>query len=216
MLLIVIYKKVLKVVLIEKNSIKTRTNYAQNSIETMDVLMVIVKINCINNGGIIMSKVQGNMKACLQPMPKILVSCRGTDGKNNALAVAYCCNCSYDPPMIMVGIVPSRYSYKIVKETGSFVVNIVSKEQKVMFDYLGSHSGRNEDKFSKLNINVDEAIKINAPLLADCPISIECKVVDSIVTGSHEMFVGKIEYVHVDKALVDEKGNINYSDIDLL
>ncbi|MGH4125432.1 MAG: flavin reductase family protein [Clostridium sp.] len=163
-----------------------------------------------------MSKVQGNMKSCLQPMAKVIVSCRGTDGKNNALVVAYCCNCSYDPPMIMVGIVPSRYSYNIVKETGCFVVNLVTKEQKEMFDYLGSHSGRDEDKFSKLNIAVEEGIKVNAPLLADCPINIECKVVDSIVTGSHEMFVGKIEYVHTDREIVDVKGHIDYSKIDLI
>ncbi|SJZ79620.1 flavin reductase family protein [Garciella nitratireducens] len=163
-----------------------------------------------------MEKIQGNMKSCLQPMPKILVSCRDTEGKNNALAVAYCCNCSYDPPMIMIGIVPSRYSYKIVKETGVFVVNIVTKEQKEMFDYLGSHSGREEDKFSKLNIKVEEGIKVNAPLLSDCPINIECKVVDSIVTGSHEMFVGKIEYVHTDRKIVDDKGNIDFLKIELL
>lgn len=163
-----------------------------------------------------MNKVQGNMKSCLQPMAKILVSCRGIDGRNNALAVAYCCNCSYDPPMIMVGIVPSRYSYNIVKETGCFVVNLVTKEQKEMFDYLGSHSGRDEDKFSKLDIKVEEGIKVNAPLLADCPINIECKVVDSILTGSHEMFVGKIEYVHTDREIVDAKGHIDYSKIELI
>lgn len=163
-----------------------------------------------------MVKIKGNMKGCLQPTPKILVSCRDVKGKNNALAVAYCCNCSYDPPMVMVGIVPSRYSYNIIKETGVFVVNIVTKEQKEMFDYLGSHSGRDEDKFLKLNIKTEEGIKVNAPILLDCPINIECKVVDSIMTGSHEMFVGKIEYVHTNKELVDEKGNINFSQIDIL
>lgn len=163
-----------------------------------------------------MEKVQGNMRSCLQPRPNILVSCRGVDGKNNALAVAYCCNCSYDPPMVMVGIVPSRYSYNIIKETGAFAVNIVTEEQKEIFDYLGSHSGRDEDKFAKLNIKVKEGTKVNVPLIEECPINIECKVVDSIITGSHEMFVGKIEYVHANKEIVDDKGNIDFSKIKLL
>ncbi|PRR81038.1 flavin reductase family protein [Clostridium vincentii] len=163
-----------------------------------------------------MEKIQGNMKSCLQPMAKILVSCRGIDGKNNALAVGYCGNCSYDPPMVMVGIVPSRYSYHIIKETGVFVVNLVTKEQKELFDYLGSHSGRDEDKFSNFNVKVEEGIKVNAPLLADCPVNIECKVVDSIMTGSHEMFIGKIEYVHTNKEIVDDKGNIDFSAINIL
>ncbi len=163
-----------------------------------------------------MIKIQADMKSCLQPMPKVIVSCRGLDGKNNALVVGYCCNCSYDPPMIMVGIVPSRYSYKLIKETGCFVVNIATKDQKEMFDYLGSTSGRDEDKFSKLNIKFEEGVKVNAPILSDCPINIECKIVDSILTGSHEMFVGKIEYMHTDKNVVDDKNCIDYSKIELI
>lgn len=163
-----------------------------------------------------MKKVVENMKSCIQPRPNILVSCRDANGRNNALAVAYCCNCSYAPPMVMVGIVPSRYSYKIIKETGAFAVNIVTKDQKEMFDYLGSHSGRDEDKFSKLNIKVDEGTKVNVPLLADCPVNIECKVVDSILTGSHEMFVGKIECVHANAEIINDNGNIDFSKLELI
>jgi len=163
-----------------------------------------------------MEKIQGNKKSCLQPTAKILVSCRDKNGKNNALAVGYCGNCSYDPPMVMVGIVPSRYSYNIIKETGVFVVNLVTKEQQEMFDYLGSHSGRDEDKFKKLNIKVEEGIKVNSPLLANCPVNIECKVVDSIMTGSHEMFIGKVEYVHANNELVDYKGDIDFSNIEFI
>ncbi|WP_373898643.1 flavin reductase family protein [Haloimpatiens sp. FM7315] len=163
-----------------------------------------------------MEKVQGNKKSCLQPKPNILVSCRGANGKNNALAVAYCCNCSYNPPMIMVGITPSRYSYNIIKETGAFAVNIVTEDQKDIFDYMGSHSGRDEDKFAKLNIKVEEGIKVNVPLIGECPVNIECKVVDSILTGSHEMFVGKVEYVHANKEIVDDNGNIDFSKLELI
>jgi flavin reductase (DIM6/NTAB) family NADH-FMN oxidoreductase RutF len=163
-----------------------------------------------------MDKKQAKMKSCLQPSPKVLVSCRGLNGENNALAVAYCCNCSYDPPMVMVGIVPSRYSYKMIKESGCFVVNLVSKEYKENFDYLGSHSKRDEDKLAKMKVKLSEGLKVNAPILVDCPVNIECKVVDSIVTGSHEMFVGKIEYVHADHKYVDQEGNIDFSAINLL
>ncbi|NLD47906.1 MAG: flavin reductase family protein [Clostridiaceae bacterium] len=163
-----------------------------------------------------MEKKQATMKSCLQPTPKVLVSCRGLNGENNVLAVAYCCNCSYDPPMVMVGIVPSRYSYKMIKETGCFVVNLAEKEYKETFDYLGSHSKRDEDKLARMNVKLSDGIKVNAPILDDCPVNIECKVIDSIVTGSHEMFVGKIEYVHADAKLVDSEGNIDFSSIGLL
>ena len=163
-----------------------------------------------------MEKTQANFKSCVQPASKVLVSCRGTDGTNNALAVAYSCNCSYDPPMVMVGIVPSRYSYPMIKETGCFVVNLVGAEQQAMFEYLGTHSGRDEDKLAKIGAGVADGEKVNAPLLTDCPVNIECTVVDSIVTGSHEMFVGKVEAVHADRPLVQEDGSIDFSQINFL
>lgn len=159
---------------------------------------------------------KANMKSCLQPMPKMLVSCRGLNGENNALAVGYCGNCSYDPPMVMVGIVPTRYSYQMIKESGCFVVNLVDKSYQETLNYLGSHSKRDGDKLATMNVQMQEAEKINAPILSDCPVNIECKVVDSIVTGSHEMFIGKIEYVHADEKLLDKEGNIDFSQIDFV
>ncbi len=163
-----------------------------------------------------MKKQVANFTSCLQPMPDLLVSCRGTNGENNALAVAYAGNCSFDPPMVMVGIVPSRYSYPMVKETGVFVVNLVPQALKEQYGYLGSHSGRDENKLEKLGLKIGDGEKVNAPLLLDCPVNIECSVVDSIKTGSHEMFIGKIECVHANEELLDADGNIDYSKIDLL
>lgn len=163
-----------------------------------------------------MSKKEAVKKSCLQPMPKVLVSCRGLDKEDNVLAVGYCGNCSYDPPMVMVGIVPSRYSYKMIKESGCFVVNLVDKEYKETFDYLGSHSKRDEDKIKVANVKLGNGIKVNAPIIDNCPVNIECTIVDSIMTGSHEMFIGKVEYVHANAKIVDDEGNINFSNINFI
>jgi flavin reductase (DIM6/NTAB) family NADH-FMN oxidoreductase RutF len=164
-------------------------------------------------GKAVRQKTEARSVSCLQPSPRVLVSCRGLDGEDNALAVGYCCNCSYDPPMIMVGIVPSRYSYHMIKESGCFVVNLVDSGYADTFDYLGSHSKRDEDKLAKMRVRIENGIKVNAPILTDCPVNIECTVVDSIVTGSHEMFVGKVEYVHADEKLVDSNGKIDFTQI---
>lgn len=163
-----------------------------------------------------MVKKEGAAKSCLNPMPKVLVSCRGLDGEENVLAVGYCGNCSFDPPMVMVGIVPSRYSYKLIKESGCFVVNLCAKSYKDTFDYLGSHSKRDGDKLTAAGVNLTPALKVNAPLLADCPVNIECTVVDSVVTGSHEMFIGKVEYVHAPTECVGADGKIDFSAMDLM
>jgi flavin reductase (DIM6/NTAB) family NADH-FMN oxidoreductase RutF len=163
-----------------------------------------------------MGKSKGNMKGCLQPMPKVLVSCKGLDGEVNVLAVGYCGNCSYDPPMVMVGIVPTRYSYKMIKESGCFVVNLVDENYREVFDYLGSHSKKDGDKLEEMKVDLKEGVKVNATILADCPVNIECTIVDSIITGSHEMFIGKIEHVHAVEGLLDDEGNIDFSQIKFL
>ncbi|WP_018248701.1 flavin reductase family protein [Orenia marismortui] len=163
-----------------------------------------------------MKKELETLKNCIQPRPNLIVSCRDQKGKDNALAVAYAGNCSYDPPMLMVGIVPSRYSYSIVKETGVFVVNLVPKELEKEYYYLGSHSGRDENKIKNLNLEVKDGIEVNVPLLVDFPVNIECRVVDSILTGSHEMFIGKVERVHVAEELFDDERKVDLSKIKLL
>ncbi|WP_079492935.1 flavin reductase family protein [Maledivibacter halophilus] len=164
-----------------------------------------------------MNKVEvKDFKSCLKPMPDILVSCKGENGEVNALAVGYAGNCSYDPPMVMVGIVPSRYSYHMIKETGEFVVNLVPESLREKYGYLGSKSRRDEDKLVKVDVSYKEGLKVKAPILLDCPVNIECTVVDSIMTGSHEMFIGKVEYIHADENLLDDNGNIDYSKINLL
>ncbi len=164
----------------------------------------------------IMKKNVEKFRGSLRPFCNIIVSCRGKNGENNALAVAYACNCSYDPPMIMIGIVPDRYSYQMIKDTGVFVVNLVSTDNKREFWYLGNHSGRDTDKFKELDLNYEDAVKIDAPILTDFPVNIECEVVDSIKPGSHEMFAGKIVNIQADEEYVKENHEINFRKIKLI
>ena len=158
-------------------------------------------------------KKQAKLKNSLQPMPKVLVSCRGTDGEENVLAVAYCGNCSYDPPMVMVGIVPSRYSYHMIKNAQCFVINLPTLDNKEMFDYLGKVSRRDEDKLAKCK--TQNADLIDAPMLMDCPVNIECQVVDSIKTGSHEMFIAMVLKVHADENVLTG-GKIDLEKLNLI
>jgi len=163
-----------------------------------------------------MKKLAKNTVLCLQPVPQTIVSCRDKEGRNNALVVGFTANVSLDPVMVMIGIVPTRYSHHMVKETGSFVINLPKKNFKKEYDYLGSRSGRIEDKFAALNLKWQDATYVNAPILTDCPVSIECSVVESTQPGSHELFIGKVEAVHVDEEYLDDKGNILWGKMDLL
>ena len=163
-----------------------------------------------------MKKLAKNMVLCMQPVPQTIVSCRDKEGKNNALVVGFTANVSLDPVMVMVGIVPSRFSHHMVKESGAFVINLPKKSFQKEYAYLGSKSGRDGDKFAALDLKWKNAEYVDAPILSDCPVSIECSVVDSIQPGTHELFIGKVEAVHVDEEYLDEKGNILWNKMDLM
>lgn len=161
-------------------------------------------------------KIEADRVNALVVKPNVVVSVRDKKGNDNALVVAYCGNCSYDPPMIMVGIVPSRHSYHMIKENGSFVVHLLDKSQTELYECCGSKSGRDSNKLKDYGIAIKDGVKVNAGVITSCPVAIECTVVDSIMTGSHEMFVGTVEYVHADVDVVNEKGRIDLSKLDLL
>ena len=157
-----------------------------------------------------------NKILALQPIPRTIVSVRDQQGRDNALVVGFAANVSLDPPMVMVGIVPTRFSHHMVKENPCFVVNLPGKDYEAVYNYLGSHSGCCEDKMAEMRIRTEDGTHVNAPILTDCPVSLECSVTESIKPGSHELFIGKVEAVHVDERYLDEKGNILWEQIDLL
>ena len=160
--------------------------------------------------------VEANKKNGFAQKPNIVVSVRDKEGRDNALVVAYACNCSYDPPMIMVGIVPTRFSYHMMKENGNFVVHLLDKSQTELYRICGTLSGKDSDKLKDHNVKVKDALKVNAGILEGCPVAIECKVVDSIKTGSHEMFVGEVMYVHAKDGSLNDKGMVDINKLNLL
>lgn len=166
--------------------------------------------------GITMKKEAKSLVLCMQPVPQTIVSCRDKEAHNNALVVGFTANVSLDPVMVMVGIVPTRHSHHMVKETGCFVINLPRKSFQKEYNYLGSRSGRDEDKFAALDLKWMDATYVNAPILIDCPVSIECSVVESTQPGTHELFIGKVEAVHVDEEYLDDNGNIQWDKIDLM
>jgi len=161
-------------------------------------------------------KVEANKVNALVVKPNLVVSVRDKEGNDNALVVVYAGNCSYDPPMIMIGIVPSRYSHHMIKENGSFVVHLLDESQKKLYECCGFKSGRDSDKLKDYGITLTDGVKVNAGVITGCPVAIECKVVDSIMTGSHEMFIGTVEYVHAEKESLLENGRVDLSKLNLM
>ncbi len=144
----------------------------------------------------------GNM---LYPLPVVMVSVADRDGRPNIITVAWAGTVCTNPPMLSISVRPERYSYPILKETGEFVLNLTTRELAFATDYCGVKSGRNVDKFKELGLTPLKAEHVGAPLIAESPVNIECKVREILPLGSHHMFLADVVAVHADEKYMDEK-----------
>ena len=144
----------------------------------------------------------GNM---LYPLPVVMVSVADRDGKKNIITIAWAGTVCTDPPMVSISVRPERYSYKILRETGEFVVNLTTKELAFAADYCGVKSGREVYKFAELKLTALPADNVCAPLIGESPVNLECRVVQVLPLGSHDMFLAEVTAVHADEQYMDER-----------
>ena len=151
-----------------------------------------------------MSKLQWKGSTLLAPVPAALVSC-GTLEKPNALTIACTGITCSDPPMTYISVRPERYSYDIIKKSGEFVINLTSGAMARATDLCGVRSGREMDKLAATGLTVEPAKEIAAPVIAQSPLALECRVKQIIPLGSHDMFLADVVAVHADEKYMDEK-----------
>ena len=145
----------------------------------------------------------------LIPTPVVLVTTQGKGTPPNIITLAWVGVVNSDPPMVGIGIRPERHSYGLLKETGEFCVNIPHRGIVRAVDVCGVVSGKNVDKFALTGLVGDKASKIGPPLIHQCPINLECRVVNSFELGSHTLFIGEILVTHRDENILDEKREIS-------
>ncbi len=148
----------------------------------------------------------GNM---LYPLPVVMVSMTDARGRHNIITIAWAGTICTNPPMVSISVRPERYSYPILKETGEFVINLTTKDLVFATDYCGVKSGRDVDKFKELNLTPVAAEQVKAPLIAESPVNLECRVTEVIPLGSHDMFLAEVVAVHAQKQYMDEKGKFH-------
>ena len=157
-----------------------------------------------------MAKMKWKGGALIAPLPPVMVSC-GDMEKSNILTVAWTGIINTIPPKTYISVRPSRHSYNIIKESGEFVINLTPSSQVRAADYCGIYTGAKVDKFAKCNFHKEEAQSVSCPLIAESPLSIECKVTEIISLGTHDMFLADIVGVDVDEELIDKNGKLDLS-----
>ena len=148
----------------------------------------------------------GNM---LYPLPAVLVSAADPEGHDNILTIAWAGTICTNPPMVSISVRPSRYSYKMIRDTGEFVINLTTRDLVFAADYCGVRAGRDVDKFKELGLTREKADFVKAPMIGESPVSIECRVKEIKELGSHHMFLAEVLAVHADEKYMDEQGRFD-------
>ena len=153
----------------------------------------------------------------ISPVPAVMVSCGSAEGEKNIITVAWTGTICSEPAMCYISVRKERHSYKIIRESGEFVINLTTKALARATDWCGVRSGKDFDKFSHCGLTIESCPHISAPAIAESPVNIECKVKQVIELGSHDMFIAEVLGVMVDDSLLDpQSGKLDLARAELL
>lgn len=156
----------------------------------------------------------GNM---LYPVPAVMVSCGDKKGRKNIITVAWAGTICSEPAMVSISVRPERYSYSMLRETGEFVINLTTKELTYATDWCGVKSGRDVDKFEAMQLTAMPGEKLQyAPVIAESPVNIECRVKDVLELGSHHMFIAEVADVMISEKYMNENGKFELNQTGLV
>lgn len=162
-----------------------------------------------------MSKQFWKGSTLLAPVPAALVTC-GTPDKPNVLTIGWTGITCTRPPMTYISVRPERYSHDIIMNSGEFVINLTTSAMCRETDFCGVKSGRDIDKFAVCGFHTAPAKMVSVPIIEECPVSLECKVTESKLLGSHTMFLAEIVGIDVDERYIDSKGKLNLQQCGLM
>lgn len=160
-------------------------------------------------------KIKWPSATLLAPVPAVLVSC-GNMENSNVFTVAWTGIINSTPAKTYISVRKERYSHDIIKNSSEFVLNLTTKELVAATDFCGVRSGKNIDKFKKMNLTKQSANEVKCPLIGESPISIECHVTDIVELGTHDMFIADILCVDVGEELLDKNGKLNLDRANLI
>lgn len=158
-----------------------------------------------------MTKREISKNTSLFPVTVVLASC-SYEGKDNIITLAWASKVCMEPPKMVIAINQVRHSYDMIKKSGEFVINIPNEDTLKETDLCGLVSGRDKDKFELCSFTKMGAKHVSVPLIKECPVNIECRVTESLLIGSHEIFVGEVLGVWADEEYHDGK-NFDYDSL---
>lgn len=153
----------------------------------------------------------------IYPLPAVLVSCGTCEEDYNILTVAWTGTVCTNPAMCYISVRPERHSHDIISRTGQFVINLTNRSMARATDWCGVKSGRMVNKFQAMHLTPEKGHQVDAPIIVEAPVSIECRVRQVMPLGSHDMFIADVVNIQADEQYIDlQTGRFDMQAADLI
>ncbi len=151
----------------------------------------------------------------MYPAPAVVASAYDEEGRADACTLAFATMCSHRPPAVMIAINSTlkRKTLKSILHSKEFCLAFPSVEHVAEVDYMGIESGYRQDKLAKIGFSHQKGEKVNAPIINEFSVSLECRVMHIAEVGSHTQITGEIVNVQADEDVVDENGKIIFEKV---
>jgi len=154
-------------------------------------------------------KKSAGAKTYLYPTPVLVVGTYDIKDKPNLVTIAWGGICCSKPPCIAISLRKATYTYGSIVQRKAFSVNIASDALCKTVDYIGLVSGKDTNKFKDCNLTAIKSEIIDAPLVKEFPLSLECKLIHTLEIGLHTQFIGEILDVKAEESILDDNGRIS-------
>lgn len=149
-------------------------------------------------------------KTWLYPMPVLIVGTYDENGNPNAMNAAW--GGIYDTNQVMVCLADDHRTTENIKKTGAFTVSFATAKTVVPCDYVGIVSANDvPDKFARAGFHAIRSEYVNAPIIGELPMTVECKLLKFNEDG---ICIGEIVNISADESILDENGKVNAKKLD--
>lgn len=157
-----------------------------------------------------MAKVQIAPNTTLYPAPVVIISC-GEGVGANLITLNRIASINAEPPMVCLSVRPRRASHDLIESLGEFVVNIPWPDMELVADFIGTTTAAEVDKWSETGLSRLPASVVRPPLVAECPVNLECQVREIVRLPSHSMFVAEVVAIHADAQVLDARQEVDFN-----
>ncbi len=156
----------------------------------------------------------------IYPLPAVLVSCGSSIDDSNLITIGWTGTVCTNPAMCYISVRPERFSYPMIRDNMEFTINLTTADMARAVDWCGVKSGRDFNKWKETSLTPMAGHAVSCPMVAESPLSLECRVKTVMPLGSHDMFLAEVVNVVADERYIDPQtgafdlsaaGLLNYS-----